>query len=307
MKAGERKLWILGLPHSGTTIFWRCWRQDTRALCFDEPLTANLGACFPRNNQKGTFDEYIEQYGSRANEFWKLYQPIDAFQELDAHFTPGQERYLQQLVALSEFTVIDETHIHLHLDALRKLVPNVHVVHLYRRASTFVTSHLKPSWSHDGNLARRFVRRVRDTHNRFSFWGRRGFPPGMDRDVVIGGHESSKFGLLLSQSGYDTRKIMSGSAVVRLLAYWHYHYHYLEQQGPAAFTDRFMSLAYEDFAMHPAATMHRLYEWLGLPAPRDADYSGVYPPKPAFMAHDRRWREAARIAGFSKEELETLL
>ena len=100
---------------------------------------------------------------------------------------------------------------------------------------------------------------------------------------------------------------MTSPALVRLLAYWHYHYHYLEKEGPRLFGDRFCSLRYEDFAFEPSDTMNSLYQWIGLDAPEGVVYSDVHQPKSAYHAKDRRWSEAARIAGFSEEELETLL
>lgn len=100
---------------------------------------------------------------------------------------------------------------------------------------------------------------------------------------------------------------MSSPAIVRLLAYWHYHYHYLEKNGPRVFGERFKTIWYEDFARDPANVMKDAYGWLGMDPPEGVRYDDVHPPKPAYRANDERWREAARIAGFSEEELETLL
>jgi hypothetical protein len=49
-----RKIWILGLLHSGTTVFWRAFGTDPRFLCFDEPLGCceEVNAFFPHENSK---------------------------------------------------------------------------------------------------------------------------------------------------------------------------------------------------------------------------------------------------------------
>jgi hypothetical protein len=129
----------------------------------------------------------------------------------------------------------------------------------------------------------------------------------MRRGEVIGQHAVSKFGLMLSEAGYDAEAIMAAPTVVRLLAYWHYHYHYLEREGPRHFGAHFTSLRYEDFATDPAGTMRRLYRWVELTPPPNADYPEVHPSKPPFRERDRRWRAAARVAGFTDQEIESLL
>jgi len=181
------------------------------------------------------------------------------------------------------------------------------VIHLVRRARSFATSHLRSSWSKKTTWPRRCVRFLRNEYNKKVFWERRDLPPGLRRDDVIGKSPFSKFGLMLDDAGYDARRIMNSPAVVRLLAYWHYHYHFLEQHGPREFGERFMTLRYEDFASKPETTMQSLYRWLGMEQPEGVSYSDVHPPKPPYCEHDPRWKEAARIAGFSEEELETLL
>lgn len=308
-KIGEenRAIWILGLNHSGTTIVWSAFRKDGRFLCFDEPLTFDLGACFPKNNIKQTFDEYIKYFGGDPAAFWGIYASIDPLQELDNTFTAEQERYLNILLMQAENIVLDETHVHLHCPSISKVFPGGYVIHLYRRASSFVTSHLRPNWSRSGGVHRQAVRWFRYEYDKRTFWSRSDYPPGMRRGDVIGGHPQSKFGLLLADAGYDAGRIMSAPALVRLLAYWHYHYHYLEREGPKLFGKRFMSLRYEDFASRPRETMNGIYRWLDMSLPVSLDYADVHLPKPPHLANDRRWREAAKLAGFSGEEIETLL
>ncbi len=302
-----RRIWILGLFHSGTTIFWDAFRRDSRFLCFDEPLSENVGMHFPKNNSKNTLTEYMSLFRRDPRYFWDIYQPIYPYQELDSDFTTEQERYVRMLFDQAQDMVVDETRMHLHLPAIFGVTPEAFVVHLYRRASAFVTSHLRPSLARKIKLGFLIKNRLGNEYRKRVFWSRNDIPPGMARNVLIGQHQHSKFGLMLADKGYDSERIMASSAVVRLLAYWHYHYHYLEREGPRVFGDRFCSMPYETFANEPLSTMRRLYEWIDMPLPDNVSYAQVHAPKSPFRPHDRRWQEAARIAGFTREEIETLL
>lgn len=301
------RLWILGLHHSGTTIFWRAWRKDERFLCFDEPLTGDIGFWFPENNPKRTHDEYIDTFIDSPKNFWGIYAPKEAYQELDPALSSRQEFWLSTLLKQSRNVVVDETHLHFHLSTINRLTPEGYVVHLYRRASSFVTSHLLPSSPRQVSRARATRHRLGDLHRRWRFWQNHRIPPGMERDKVVGQHPSSKFGLLLYDAGYDAELIMRSSAIVRLLAYWHLTYHKMEREGRALFGPRFRTLTYESFATDPGATMADLYDWMGLSFPIHISYADVHPPKPPFRVADRRWRRAAKMAGFCDDEIEVLL
>lgn len=303
----ETCVWILGLIHSGTTIFWQAWRSDGRFLCFEEPFLPL--ATLPEDNRKGTHTELAALFRAEPDprRFWNLHAPLHPLQELDKEFTAEQEVRLRHLVSRSRRVVIDETHLHLHLPALASLTPRAHVIHLVRRASGFATSHLRPSWSRDAAWWRRGVRRLRHEYAKQVFWSRDDFPPGMRRDLVIGRHPQSKFGLMLAEAGYDAGRIMAAPSVVRLLAYWHFHYQYIERQGPRLFGGRFTRVRYEEFARDPESVMARLYDWVGLARPEPLAFPDVHSPKPPFRPGDRHWRRAADTAGFTEEEMEQLL
>jgi len=278
-----------------------------RFLCFDEPFSPL--PFLPVEGPKKTRSELVALFQAERDPgcFWRRHSPLHPLQELDKKFTAGQEAWLRYLVAQSRRVVIDETHLHLHLPALAELTPHAHVIHLCRCPRGFATSHLRPSQPRPGSWWRYAVQRLRHEHNKRMFWSREDYPPGMRRDHVIGRHPLSKFGLMLADAGYDAPRIMAAPALVRLLAYWHYHYHYLESEGPRLFGDRFIRVRYEDFARDPEAVMARLYDLVGLAQPEPLSFPEVHLPKPPFRPRDRRWRDAATIAGFTEEEMETLL
>lgn len=307
---GERRyIWILGLLHSGTTVFWKAWREDKRFLCFDEPLRTaeELNGCYPSNNSKKTLDELITLLEKDPKTFWNLATHSSPLDELDEEINSGQQRFLRYLMQQSSRVVIDETHLHLRISSLPQIAPNAHVIHLYRRARAFVTSHLRPTWSRETTWSRRIVRRLRHEHNKRIFWDRPDLLHGLARHEFIGQDPLNKFGLRLTKAGYDVKRIMEGPAVIRLLAYWHYHYHFLEREGPSCFPEHFKSVRYEDFANNPQTTMSEIYQWLKMVEPNNFQYNFVHGPKPPYQANDRRWIEFARVAGFTEEEIVTLL
>lgn len=304
----DRKLvFIVGLPHSGSTIFWRAFRKDPKFLCFDEPLTASLAVHFPRDNEKKTFAEYCDIFGEQPEWFWDIYRPIAPVEETDTMLHERQIYYLRSLCDFSRVTVIDETHLCTMVPEVRKVHDNVFVIHLVRRASSFVTSHLLPSVK--GNIAkpRAAIGKLRNLHNRRVFFDRDGFLPGMARDQVIGAHPLSKFGTKLRAAGYDHERIMRAPAAVRLLAYWHYCYHLAERDGPIYFGDRFKTLRYEDYTEAPGTIMDSLYEWIGENPPEGFGYEDVHAARAPFRFGDDRWRKYAKIAGFSESEIDELL
>lgn len=298
-------IFILGLMHSGTTIFWRAFRNDKRFMCFDEPfsgLESLHGNIYPNSRA-----ELAALVTADPVAFWSRYAPLNSLDELDPFFEQKQQQYLNFLISQSDRIVIDETRLHMHLPALVALDRETYIIHLHRKARAFVTSHLRPSLPDRHGLLRAVQRYVQNSYNKRDFWGRMNPPPRMKRDEVIGYSPSSKFGLLLTENGYDTNRIFRESAVVQLLSYWIFHYRYIEHEGPRLFGNHFYSLPYEAFANDPRGTMSSLYDWIDMRAPGDMSYAQVHRPKPPHRPFDKRWKEAARIAGFTQQDIETLL
>ena len=298
-------LWILGLNHSGTTIFWRSFRKDQRFLCFDEPFTPDLGVVFPRDNYKGTFGEYLKIYSESPNLFWDRFAPIWPSDELIEGLTERQKGWLDELNNKAGFKIIDETNLHMKLSHL--LQPDAYVVHLHRRARGFVTSHLVPSVPKGQHSARSFLQRLRRWNNQRIFWDRTHFPGGALRANVIGADERSHFGLILAEAGYDAERIMRSPLVVRYLAYWHFHFKLMEREGPHLFGKRYLSVNYDAFAKNPRRVMEDVYGLLGITPPEEISYFDVKHPKPAHDENSTKWREAAKVAGFSDDDIIQLL
>jgi hypothetical protein len=301
------KILIVGLFHSGTTIFWRALRRDSRFVCFDEPFSTSLASHFPNNNPKGTFDEYIGHFAGKLDLFWNMYCTLEPPQQLEPALDDRQRNYLSQLLMLAPAVVIDEPRLHFQLQQIKDLYPDIYLIHLHRRASGFVTSHLLPSPLPGISPFQSFRHRVGHIYRRSLFWNRSDVPLGMGLNLAIGSSPHSKFGMLLSRAGYDADRVMSSSAVVKMLAYWHYLYHLVQEKGPRIFGSRFVDVPYEEFARSPHRTMKALYERMSI-APLDGeDYHDVHTPKPSFRDGSLRWSAAARVAGFSEEEIGTLL
>lgn len=298
-------IWILGLNHSGTTVFWRAFLNDPRFRCFDEPFSPNLGQNYPKGNSKGTSHTIFETFGNDPEWFWGLYAPIWPTDELRCDLSARQQDWLSALTSQPGITVIDETNFHNKLDLLD--TGDVHVIHLHRRASGFVTSHLLPSWKKSPSLAKNLYKKARQAYERRVFWSRQDYPPGMERASVLGFSHYSQFGLLLEKAGYDAATIMSSPTVVRFLAYWHYSYNKIEREGPRIFGSRFKSVSYDEFARDPSRQMQDIYSWLGIASPTSVDYSKIHYPKLPFQANSDEWRQVAKQAGFNLDECETLI
>ncbi|MDU8913522.1 hypothetical protein [Aestuariicoccus sp. MJ-SS9] len=303
----QKLIFLIGLPHSGSTIFWRAFRKNPDFLCFDEPLTASLGVHFPADNEKRTFGEYVRIFGNRPRDFWKIYRPILPIEEASKHCDGAKISYLKALCEYSRVTVIDETHLCMMVPEIARIHDNIYAIHLVRRASAFVTSHLLPSSKNKLAVPRAVIQKGRERYNRSVFFDRRDFLTGMARNEVIGSHPNSKFGLMLYDAGYDNERIMHSCTVIRLLAYWHYCYHATQGDGVRTFGNRFRMIQYENYAAAPEDTMAELYDWIGEAKPDKVNYNDVHPPRPPFLAQDKRWREYAKIAGFTETEIDKLL
>ena len=103
---------ILGLRRSGTTIFWKWFRQDPRFTCFDEPFSEQLMG-LPKEHKKAVLTEYRALIERSSGTVWCAYAPVHRAEELDGAFTPRQRGYLQYLAEQGDDVVLDLTRCHL--------------------------------------------------------------------------------------------------------------------------------------------------------------------------------------------------
>lgn len=303
MKDGNRVV-VLGLRRSGTTIFWRTLRQDQRFVCYDEPFNPYIRN-IPMKDKKDTWGELVGMFQRDPGGFWRRFSPIYDLQELEPDLTDGQAHWLGHLLESAPCLAMDFTRCHLKLSSLHVIIPDAYVVHLYRRAGSFASSHLIPSGGHANGMSR-WKGYLKRAYCRKTFWTRYKHYDFWDVENIFGRHPQSRFGCLLQEAGFDVEVIMRSPAVVRLLAYWLFHYRKLESEGPSLWGHRFRSVAFEDFAAHPHEVLKDLYQRMTLPCP-DWDFTEVRPAAQAFRAGDKRWREASKIAGFSSDEADRLL
>lgn len=304
----KKLLLIIGLHHSGTTIFWKSWRKNPVLRCYDEPFNPYIAAQLCSKDSKGTLDEYVALAQKDPKLFWNMFAPISPFDELLPNLTARQWLYLSFLLQHQRKVVIDEVRLAAKLNWLAlnlQGAADTYVIHLVRRPKCFVTSHMVPTRKTSGFFDRiRYV--IRRADCRLSFFKRSDVLPNMARDQIIGSSPASPFGILLKEAGYDVDAIYAAGAVCKYLAYWHYWYHRTRTEGQKAFGSRFRTVFYEDFARNPEHIMSCLYDWFQEVNP-GLTYPDVHAPKQPYRPSDPRWTKAAKIAGFTGEEIETLL
>lgn len=292
----RRHIIILALRRSGTTALWRLLRQDTSLTCFDEPFNMLL-AGLPNEHRKQVRAEFITLFERDPARFRAMYAPIPRAEESTRGLGDAQRRYLQFLLSGGP-VAIDVTRCHGKITALHDEMPDAVFVHLYRRASAFVTSHLLPSEGFDPAGLRSawrratFFRRARG-YNR---WGME----ELTRHPYAGITRS-----LYADAGVTLPP--DGSPAVRLLlAHWLGSWRVAERDGKAAYGERFLSWSFEDFCASPAASLAQLGRLADAPA-FAFDLGGLRQPGAAHAADDPRWRAMAADAGFTPAEIERLL
>lgn len=288
---------IAGLRRSGTTAFWKMWRQDERFVCYNEPFNQQLvyvGA--PHwHEARHTGREFETLYARDPTAFWTHYAPVSRHGELQDALSDQQERWLAWLQATAEHTCVDVTRCHHKLASLHALDPTAVLVHLYRPPANWVTSVVQPSTSHFAqkkSRRRRWLRtaqaRWRGFRFRRSFWETRDGHRFKGFNDLIGTHPGTFFGTRLAEAGIDPASVYSMPDVGRLLAFWKVHYERVERDGPALFGERFVSVNFNDFCRSPQPVLADIYQRAGLRAPA-FDTSGIRPPPPPFAAGDPRW------------------
>lgn len=284
------QIFILGLRRSGTTIFWEAFRRDRRLLCINEPFNPALyeiPAEIPNRSRR----EVIDLFRKDPKEFWRRFAPIGVTEELQEELSDRQAAYLRFLIG-SGSVCTDVTRCHFKLRALREIVPDATVVHLFRAPAAFASSHLIPSGS-GGFRAGRLVR----ARGRLGFFTRGTRFDAWGMETLIGRHPESLFGRRLREIGMDPEAVLALPAVGRLLAFWRLAYETVERDAPRLFGDRFMSVSFEDFCREPRAAVERVYATAGSEPPDQLDFSRVHPARAPYRKDDPRWHRLLEQVG----------
>lgn len=281
-------IFIVGLRRSGTTIFWRTFRQDRRLLCFDEPFNPMLRR-LPKENPKGTWDEFVDLHRKDPAGFEGRFAPIDLDEELAGGMAAEQRAYLRWLLRQEDRVVCDFTRCAFKLETLHAIDPDAVLVHLHRAPEAFASSHMLPS---GGTWRRKTLNLLRRT----TFWQRRGDYDNWKIEEIVGTDPDSAFGRRLAARGYDAGRVYEASAVARLLAFWWLHREEIESAGRRSFGDRFLSVSFEAFCEDPRSVIRDVYGAAGWGIP-ELSYDRVRPASAAFRPDDSRWRRAWESLG----------
>ena len=277
------RIFILGLRRSGTTIFWESFRKDRRLLCFNEPFNPalyELPVEIPNRSRR----EVIEIFRKDPETFWRRFAPIAVTEELQHGFSDRQAEYLRYLMG-TESICTDVTRCHFKLEALKQLVPDATIVHLYRAPAAFASSHMIPTGSggyRTGPLIRTRGRlRFFERGNHFNHWG---------METLTGSDPDSLFGRRLREIGMDPEAVLALPALGRLLAVWRLAYETVERDARRWFGERFVSLPFERFCREPLQAVEQVYAAAGESPPPGLDVSRVNDAKGRHRAADPRWR-----------------
>jgi len=94
-------------------------------------------------------------------------------EELQEGLCERQRAYLEFVLASAEDVVLDMTRCHYKVEALHEIAPDAYLLHLYRPAAAWVTSHLGARASGWRGRVRSFVDRATffERRHRYNYWG----------------------------------------------------------------------------------------------------------------------------------------
>lgn len=288
---------ILGLRRSGTTAFWRTWRQDERFVCYDEPFSQfNRLVNDPDwRDLPYTGIEKRVLWEKDPLAFWDHFVSIHLLDELRPGLSDHQQTYLAWLFESAEHVCIDLTRCHYKVSDLKQLAPDAVLVHLRRPPQNWLTSIALPSSEKLDRVnprslraKRKFILRARNVLSRRRFWiAQHGFHfQGYEEILDAGAH--SLFRYRISEAGLDAELVCGMPLTGRLLALWKVFSEEVEAEGPKHFGDRFISINFNAFCKSPSETISQVYKRMG-EKPPPFDFSGIHPPSEAFQSAAPQW------------------
>lgn len=292
MRRDPRHILILGSRRSGTTAFWRLFRQLPAYRALDEPFNPVLRK-LPRENVAGTRSELIGLFNADPEAFRRRFSPIAPHEETAPGMSDAQRDYLAWLLSHGP-TVVDTTRCLAKVGDLHAVASEAVLVHLFRRPMAFVTSHLVPS-------GRRGPFGVRAAVRRLSFFLRRsGFNKWGLEDLLAGQHRDQTSRLLHDERVRGPEE--GTKAVGLLLRYWLASFRRIEREGRRRFGRRYFSLAFESFCREPEPHLGEILRAADH-GPWPIDLSALRRPGPGHRERHPRWRSLARGAGFTPLEV----
>ncbi len=288
---------IVGLRRSGTTAFWRTWRQDKRFVCFDEPFGSGLTQINDSSWKDLAYSriEMRKLWERDPLAFWNNFAPIQRSDEFRRGMSSDQRSYLSWLFESARHVCIDVTRCHFKIAQLKQVAPDAILVHLRRPPQNWLTSialpsHEKVNWIQSGHWRtwRKFTRNTRNALSKRRFWtAKRGFG-FQGYEEILGYGSDSLFGFRLRESGMDPETICRLPLVGRLLALWKLFGDEVESEGPKHFGNHFFSINFNDFCGAPRGVIEPIYERLGEEAPL-FDFGGIRPPPTHFDPQAPQW------------------
>lgn len=274
------KLIIAGLRRSGTTIFWETFRQDPRLLCYDEPFNPNLWVLPGRSGLKAP-EEFNLLLDRDPAAFWERFSPIHFSQELREGLSDREADWLRHLGGTGDRVAVDVTRCLFKLAALHAIAPDAVLVHLYRPAESFASSHMLPTSRGRRGALRKLV-------HRRGFFTRPGGYNGWSFESIIGNSTRSLFAKRLGEAGLDPEQVYAMPAVARLMAYWKVAFERAEGDGRRLFGERFVSQGFDEFCLDPRESVERVYRALGM-APAQLDYGRIHPANGPYQLDSPQW------------------
>ncbi len=294
MKA--RHVVILASRRSGSTAFWRLFRRLPGRTAYDEPFNPLLNK-LPRDNRNATRGEFIELYKADPKGFRSHFAPVTPDQETTPGLTDEQGAYLAWLLARGP-AVLDVTRCHAKIPDLHAVAPDAAFVHLYRRPTSFLTSHLMPTNGLGNHPLREWWR------SRTFFTRTSGFNKWHLEDLLVGSPADSTRQLLEDQGVRVPSP--EAPAALHLMAYWLGCYRLAEREGRRLYGSRFVSVDFEAFCEDPKHAAEPVRRVLG-DDDASLDFSHLRRPRTGFRSDDPRWNKLAEEAGFTSEEADRLL
>ena len=277
------QIFICGLYRSGTTVTWQTLSQDKNLQSFDEPFNEGLFK-LPHVHHSGSNTTYLPRFNENKALFFDKFSPIIASQDLKTTFTKSQKEYLNWLIAPYKSVNIDFTRCNFKLQELRKMYPEALIVHLKRKDTAFVTSHIKTSFVATG--LRAALGRWYRKHTFFTRKSRYNF---YNYERIIEEYEPQQFDYLLPQlKNFQTKNLQNLPAYVKMLLL-HKHNQNVVDKFSNRHPENFLEWQFEEFINQPKEHFEQIYNHFKRPMP-PFDFSHLRPPNLGFLPNSEKWK-----------------